>query len=448
MFTSVSAPKISAPASETKSPAPIGGTDDGATFEEVLGEAATDSSYGVGDAAHAPSLPISNDELDDPQAATEGEVGKILPDNPSAAQLCRRSDVTAGLDLPQARQPEQMRAKLAKPAGKRRPGGRQQVPAPGVTSTTCSAPTGLPVVAGRPAPDSLTMAAAPPAQAAASATGLNPAKSAVSTISPSREYALRRETGVWETGAAKPAVVEYEAKASSLAHPTVPAARASDPGRAAATLSDLEGQPSGAVRDPLSIRLATNLSDQADGEPIAVPASSLRLHPEPFEAASASASQNAGYDHVQATVDGGNESLFREVDRIVDLLAVAREGRLTVTSNLVVNHKELGTLSLRFEQQRDELAVTVATLDQRAAQHALATVAETAAPANDRSRDQGPGTGPSGSPARSQGDPNASTRDPDAGRHQQRRDLPTNRQETTGHPRAEGNAGDPTGLFA
>ncbi|MEC9067917.1 MAG: hypothetical protein VX569_11625, partial [Pseudomonadota bacterium] len=74
--------------------------------------------------------------------------------------------------------------------------------------------------------------------------------------------------------------------------------------------------------------------------------------------------------------------LARELGRIVDSLASAREAVTAKAATLALDHAEFGDLSLRFDQRRDgQLSVQLSAADPEAHRAIAAAVAERPAPA-------------------------------------------------------------------
>lgn len=165
-------------------------------------------------------------------------------------------------------------------------------------------------------------------------------------------------------------------------------------------------------------------------------------------AAGAPAAATEAAPSVAADKPGVETGIARELSRIVDSLATAREAMTAKGATLALDHAEFGELSLRFDQRRDgQLGVQISAADPDAHRAVAAAVADRPAFAQaDANQQNAPGGG------------NASTRgtlaDRDGGsgegsaarheRHEERRRADTE----TNHSAGKGPGGDSAAIYA
>ena len=219
-----------------------------------------------------------------------------------------------------------------------------------------------------------------------------------------------------EGEAAKPATPAVAIQVAALpasgegaaATPRDPALAAEKPAADFAAKLQPAGASAGRGRDPAAgDRPAAEPAVKAPGRIAAEPASiqaPAPVQPTVVAAATSAAAASDAAPSFTADKPVMETGIARELSRIVDSLASAREAMTAKGATLALDHAEFGELSLRFDQRRDgQLGVQIAAADPEAHRAVAAAVADRPA------FTQGDGSAP-GSQQNAQSGGNASAR--------------------------------------
>lgn len=140
--------------------------------------------------------------------------------------------------------------------------------------------------------------------------------------------------------------------------------------------------------------------------------------------------------------------IARELSRIVDSLASAREAMAAKGATLALDHAEFGELSLRFDQRRDgQLAVQLAAADPDAHRAVAAAVADRPAFAQPDGSQHNAQTGGNASARGSLADRDGGSAEGNAPRHE-RQDERRRDDAGTNHTSGNGARGDSSAIYA
>jgi len=334
----------------------LGAATHGMQGNEPVSGAPETASEGEGEAAPVTALP---------DVAGTGKIlpadAEALPEATENAAAAEAALAALALTPPQVVQPV-----AGEPAAK---AGRASVPA--------TAASALPLVpqlpAGLPLPVQAEGEVAKPAPPPAVAIQVAPLPASGETAAAPRDPALAADKPAVELAKFQPAGASAERGRDPAAgdRPAVePAVKA--PGKIAAEPASLQAP---APVQPVAIAAATPAGAASDAAP--------------------------SFTTDKPAVETG---IARELSRIVDSLASAREAMTGKGATLALDHAEFGELSLRFDQRRDgQLGVQIAAADPEAHRAVAAAMADRPAFA------QGDGSAP-GSQQNAQSGGNASAR--------------------------------------
>lgn len=140
--------------------------------------------------------------------------------------------------------------------------------------------------------------------------------------------------------------------------------------------------------------------------------------------------------------------IARELSRIVDSLASAREAMTAKGATLALDHAEFGELSLRFDQRRDgQLAVQLAAADPDAHRAVAAAVADRPAFAQPDGSQQNAQNGGNASARGALADRDGGSAEGNAPRHE-RQDERRRDDAGTNHTSGNGTRGDSSAIYA